>query len=68
MITTSTLRTTLLYEVAKLREKVLLWMVWRLLPRSVAYWATVRVVTSDYPGNPGERTALDALRSWRHRR
>ena len=51
------------YEVAKVREKFLVWIVWR-LPRSVAYWATVRVVTSDYDDNPSDRTALDALNAW----
>ena len=48
------------YEIEKLREKVLTWIAWK-LPRPVAYWATIRVATFNYDGNPGERSVLDAL-------
>ncbi len=48
------------YELEKLRVKILTWIVWK-LPRPVVYWATVRVATFDYDGNPGERSVLDAL-------
>ena len=48
------------YEVEKLRERLLTWIVWK-LPQSVVYWATVRVAVFDHDGNPGERTILDVL-------
>ena len=51
------------YEAAKIREKILTWIAWR-IPRSVAYWVAVRVATADYDGNPAERPVVDALNSW----
>ena len=45
------------------RERVRIWLAWR-LPRSVAYWAMVRVVTSDYDGDPTERSVVEALERW----
>ncbi len=51
------------YELMRIREKTLTWIAWR-LPRSIAYWATVRVLVADYDGNPSERPVLDALNSW----
>lgn len=39
-------------------------LIWA-LPRRVAMWAFIRVATADYNGNPGERTVLDALKSWK---
>ncbi len=54
------------YEIERLREKVLIWIAWS-LPHSVAYWATLRVATFDYGGNPAERTVLDALNGFEKR-
>lgn len=45
------------------KYKVVMWLVWH-LPRRFAYWATIRVATWDYDGNPGERTVADALSAW----
>lgn len=51
------------YRVEKYRERVLLWIAWR-LPRAVAYWAAVRVMVEGYDENPAERPIVDALNDW----
>ncbi len=45
------------------RERLTIWLVWH-LPRSLVYWAYVRVQTADYNGNPADRPATDAMQSW----
>ena len=46
-----------------IRERLIIWLAWR-LPRIVAYWAFVRVQTANYGGNPSDRSATDAMKSW----
>jgi hypothetical protein len=56
------------HEVRKLRERVLLWIVWR-LPKEVIMWAYVRVAEHATTGKYGdtevpELTMMDALKRW----
>lgn len=45
------------------KYKLVTWLAWH-LPRSVTYWAAVRVAVHDYDGDPGERTAVEMLDGW----
>jgi len=48
-------------------ERFWIWFAWR-LPRPLAYWATIRVVTATYSDEddrtPCDVNALDALKAW----
>lgn len=50
-----------------MREKIVQWIAWR-LPRSVAYWATIRVgahATQVYPNTVvPDLTLMEALKRW----
>lgn len=50
------------------RERVLMWTAWH-LPKSLAYWTTIRVMahatTGEYDStNPTTLSAMDILRRW----
>ena len=47
----------------ELHEKLLIWLAWR-LPKGLAKWVAIRVMTFDSEGNPGERTAAESLDAW----
>lgn len=56
------------YELAKRREKLLRALVWR-LPRGVAYWSAIRVMSHATTGRyenqvVPELLAIDALKRW----
>ncbi len=59
----------ILYEFKKLREKLVMWFVWK-LPRRLVYWATIRLwahATTCPEGcneTPDETNFFDALRRW----
>ena len=44
-------------------EKFVIWVSWH-LPRSVAYWAFIRVATEDQINDPPRRTCMQAADSW----
>ena len=46
------------------KERFLTWLAWK-LPRELVKWAAIRVMTYNYNGNPGERTAGESLDAWR---
>lgn len=45
-------------------EKLLIWLSWK-LPKNLAYWAAIRVMTYNYGGSPCDRTCADALKGWK---
>lgn len=56
------------YELAKRRERIVMWIAWR-LPRYLAYWVAIRVMahaTTGPYGNqePGRVSIMDALKRW----
>lgn len=53
-----------------MKEKILIWLAWK-MPRGLAKWAAIRVMTAGrhgepYAENPAERTCGHALNSWGH--
>lgn len=50
------------------REKALMWFVWHIVPREVAYWCAIRVATTANPNkSPDEQNVsqmLKAVQSW----
>lgn len=59
------------YEAAKRRERMLIWLVWK-LPRPVAYWAAIRVGVYATTGKYGDQIVpellfTDALKRWDYR-
>ena len=51
-----------------MKEKILMWLAWK-LPRSLVYWAVIRVLAHATTGGYGntvvpELTVADALRRW----
>jgi hypothetical protein len=56
-------------KVARLSERVSQFVVWRLLPRQVVYWAAIRLMAHATQGKYStqvvpELTAMDALKRW----
>lgn len=54
------------YEYRKLKDKVLMGLVWK-LPKSIVYWCTIRLIAYATTGKYGktivpELTAMDALK------
>jgi hypothetical protein len=51
------------------KERIVIWVAWH-LPRSIAYWAYIRVATAGdkpgtpYPGNPTEQSVIDPINRW----
>jgi len=44
-------------------ERFVIWLSWR-LPRRLAYWCAIRVMTHNYGGSPCDRSCTDALKGW----
>ena len=42
-------------------ENLYIWISWH-LPKELAYWTFIRVVTTDCKGNPGESTCNEAAK------
>ncbi len=40
-----------------------IWVAW-LLPRRVAYWATIRLAVEGTEDYPGDRPVIEVLKSW----
>lgn len=56
------------YEISRKREKMLIWLAWR-LPRSIAYWAAIRVGCNATQGDYSNQVVpelyfMDALKRW----
>lgn len=52
------------FERRRIAEKVVTWIAWR-LPRSVAYWAYVRVATEGANEYPGDQKVYEPMQRWR---
>lgn len=48
---------------SKLKERFAMWVAWR-LPKSIAYWAFVRVAVHDINEYPGDRSVHAAAEAW----
>lgn len=56
------------YTLYRWREKALIWFAWK-LPKSLAYWAAIRVIAHATQGQYSNQivpdlTAADALKRW----
>lgn len=51
------------YELHRLLENLSIWVSWH-VPRCIAYWCAIRVMTYSYGGSPCERSCADALKGW----
>ena len=51
------------YAWHRFKENVQLWISSH-MPRSIAYWCAIRVMTYKYGGSPSDRSCADALKAW----
>jgi hypothetical protein len=54
------------YEIAKRREKALMWLAWK-CPREVAYWIGIRIAVEGHPDYPADQKIGEVLDRWRRK-